>query len=71
VRAAKAEALLAGEKLSGDLFVVAAQAAAEEVRPAMRPAHSRSYLRQCIETLCRDGLDAARGRIGNGRALPI
>ena len=72
VRERKAEDLLKGEKLSEDLLVAAAQAAAAEIRPALRPAYSRSYLKKCIETLCRDGLDAARERIGTrGGALPI
>ncbi|MEJ2719392.1 MAG: hypothetical protein P8182_20065, partial [Deltaproteobacteria bacterium] len=70
VRARTAEDLVKGEKLSEDLFNTAAQAAASEISPAVRPAYSRSYLKKCIEILCRDGLRIARERIGDGSALP-
>ncbi len=62
-RAHKAEELLKGQKLSTDLFVAAAQAAAEEIRPVPRPDYSRSYLKECVKILCRDSLTMARGKI--------
>lgn len=71
VRAAKAEQLLRGQKLSNDLFKAVAQTAAQEIRPAPRPSYSRSYVKKCVETLCRDSLEVATERIGaDGSTLP-
>ncbi len=64
VRAKKAEDLLSGEKLSEARIAEAAEVTRDEIAPTPRLGYSRSYLRKCIETLCRDGLQRARQRIG-------
>jgi 4-hydroxybenzoyl-CoA reductase subunit beta len=64
LRAKKAEDLLSGEKLSDARIDEAANVARDELSPTPRTGYSRSYLRKCIETLCRDSLQRARQRIG-------
>jgi 4-hydroxybenzoyl-CoA reductase beta subunit len=64
IRPVKAEAAMAGEKLSEELSREVANKVATEVRPVMHHGYSIPFLRECLEVQALRTLTKATGRIG-------
>lgn len=64
LRARKAETILAGKRLSSELFSEAAQVVAEELSLVPHHGYSQTYLTECLRVQTRRVLAAAAGRIG-------
>ena len=69
-RATKAEALLAGQKLSSDLFHEAAETVSREIKPFSHHGFSASYLKKCLKVYTRDALVLAAKRVSQAMSLP-
>ncbi len=63
IRATKAETLLAGQKLSSDLFHETAETASKEIKPFYHHGFSASYLKKCLKVYTKDALDLATQRV--------
>ena len=63
VRGTKAESVLAGRRISGNLLSEVAQILAEEVSPVPHHNYSRAYLRECLKVQTRRALSAAWDRV--------
>lgn len=63
IRLKKTESILTGQRLSADVFNVAAQTAADEISPIPHHGYSASYLKACLKSLSRDALASAYNRI--------
>ena len=66
LRATKAEALLAGQKFSEDLFHEAAETVSREIKPFSHHGFSVSYLKKCLKVYTRDALVLATQRVSQG-----
>ncbi|HTY25453.1 MAG TPA: FAD binding domain-containing protein [Desulfomonilaceae bacterium] len=63
IRLEKVESMLAGQKLSRDLFNDAGLMAADEITPIPHHGFSMSYLKVCLRSIARDALALAYSRI--------
>lgn len=68
IRAIKAETLLAGQKLSSDLFHEAIATVSREIKPFSHHGFSASYLKKCLKVYTKDALDLATQRVS--QAVP-
>jgi 4-hydroxybenzoyl-CoA reductase subunit beta len=67
-RATKAETLLAGQKLSSDLFQEAISTVSREIKPFSHHGFSASYLKKCLKVYAKDALVLATQRVS--QAVP-
>jgi 4-hydroxybenzoyl-CoA reductase beta subunit len=66
-RAAKAEAMLARQKISSDLFHEVAATVSRQVKPYSHHGFSVSYLKKCLKVYTRDALVLAAQRLSQAR----